>query len=160
MGSTWWSSTSSGTCTSSDGGRRTTCPAGPTGPTLFVEKAASAGLFVNLRIGPYVCAEWNYGGLPVWLNSIPGMKLRSSVDPWEGEMEHFSTDMVKLAEPYLARNGGPIILAQIENEFQFDDDPSYVAWCGQLAAQLAIGVPWLMCSGQLAAQHHQRMQWQ
>ena len=118
--------------------------------TLFVEKAASAGLFVNLRIGPYVCAEWNYGGLPVWLNSIPGMKLRSSVGPWEGEMERFSTDMVKLAEPYLARNGGPIILAQIENEFRFDD-PSYVAWCGQLAARLAIGVPWLMCSGYSAS---------
>ena len=35
--------------------------------TLFMEKAAAAGLFVNLRIGPYVCAEWTYGGLPAWL---------------------------------------------------------------------------------------------
>ncbi|CAF4731114.1 unnamed protein product, partial [Rotaria magnacalcarata] len=34
----------------------------------FLQDAADAGLFVNLRIGPYVCAEWNYGGLPAWLN--------------------------------------------------------------------------------------------
>ncbi len=36
----------------------------------FLEEPVKAGLFVNLRIGPYVCAEWNYGGLPVWLNQM------------------------------------------------------------------------------------------
>ena len=39
----------------------------------FLQDAADAGLFVNLRIGPYVCAEWNYGGLPVWLNQVPNI---------------------------------------------------------------------------------------
>jgi len=38
--------------------------------TLFMQKAAAAGLFVNLRIGPYVCAEWTYGGLPAWLGQV------------------------------------------------------------------------------------------
>ena len=60
---------------------------GPANLPLFIGKAAKAGLFVNLRIGPYVCAEWNYGGLPVWLNSIPGMSLRSDSPVWEKEME-------------------------------------------------------------------------
>ena len=41
----------------------------------FLEDAADAGLFVNLRIGPYVCAEWNYGGLPVWLNQVPNIVI-------------------------------------------------------------------------------------
>ena len=72
---------------------------------------------MNLRIGPYICAEWNYGGLPVWLNSIPGMNLRSDSPAWEKEMEQFVTNITKIVEKYLPRNGGPIILAQIENEF-------------------------------------------
>lgn len=77
------------------------------------------------------------------------MKLRSSSGPWEEFMAHFVTDMVKLATPYLATNGGPIIMAQIENEFRFND-PDYVAWCGSLVAGLDLGIPWLMCNGQSA----------
>ena len=44
-------------------------------------------------------------------------------------------------EPYLARNGGPVILAQIENEYQ--GSQSYVDWCGQITADLALDIPWL-----------------
>ena len=114
---------------------------------LFIEKAAKAGLFVNLRIGPYVCAEWNYGGLPVWLNSIPGMSLRSDSLVWEKEMERFVTDITKIMEKYLARNGGPIILAQIENEYHWTQYMDYINWCGELTAKLDLGIPWVMCNG-------------
>ena len=120
---------------------------GPANLPLFVEKAAKAGLFVNLRIGPYVCAEWNYGGLPVWLNSIPGMSLRSDTPVWENEMERFVTDITKIMEKYLARNGGPIILAQIENEYHWSQYMDYINWCGELTAKLDLGIPWVMCNG-------------
>ncbi|EPS63795.1 beta-galactosidase, partial [Genlisea aurea] len=43
----------------------------------FVKLVHEAGLYVHLRIGPYVCAEWNYGGFPIWLHFIPGIVLRS-----------------------------------------------------------------------------------
>ena len=115
--------------------------------SMFIEKAAKAGLFVNLRIGPYVCAEWNYGGLPVWLNSIPGMSLRSDSPVWEKEMERFVTDITKIMEKYLARNGGPIILAQIENEYHWTQYMDYINWCGELTAKLDLGIPWVMCNG-------------
>ena len=120
---------------------------GPANLPLFVEKAAKVGLFVNLRIGPYVCAEWNYGGLPVWLNSIPGMSLRSDSPVWEKEMERFVTDITKIMEKYLARNGGPIILAQIENEYRWKQYMDYINWCGELTAKLDLGIPWVMCNG-------------
>ena len=120
---------------------------GPANLPWFIEKAAEAGLFVNLRIGPYVCAEWNYGGLPVWLNSIPGMSLRSDSPVWEKEMEQFVTDITKITEKYLARNGGPIILAQIENEYHWSEYMDYVNWCGELTAKLDLGIPWVMCNG-------------
>ena len=112
---------------------------------LFIEKAAKAGLFVNLRVGPYVCAEWNYGGLPVWLNSIPGMGLRSNSQAWMKEMKRFVTDITKVVERYLARNGGPIILAQIENEYNWPEYMDYINWCGDLVTKLGADIPWGMC---------------
>ena len=115
----------------------------------FLELAGEKNLFVNLRFGPYVCAEWNYGGLPVWLNNITGMKPRTHDPHWESEMERFLKDMVKVVEPHLARNGGPIVLAQIENEFH-GEDPEYLSWCGKLTKSLDIGIPWGMCNGESA----------
>ena len=50
-----------------------------------------AGLFVNLRIGTYICAEWNYR-LPVWLNSVSGMSVHSDSPGWEEEIR-FVTDI-------------------------------------------------------------------
>ena len=43
----------------------------------FIKTIQSAGLYSVLRIGPYVCAEWNYGGFPVWLHNMPNMKFRT-----------------------------------------------------------------------------------
>ena len=117
--------------------------------TYFLELAGEKNLFVNLRFGPYVCAEWNYGGIPVWVNNIAGMKPRTHDPNWESEMERFLTDMVKIVVPYLASNGGPVVLAQIENEYH-GQDPEYLSWCGKLASSLNIGIPWIMCNGESA----------
>lgn len=114
--------------------------------TRFYELAARLGLFLHVRFGPYVCAEWNNGGLPVWLNWVPGMKVRASNAPWQAEMARFLRQMVALARPFLAENGGPIILAQIENEFN-GDDPAYVSWCGDLVRELNTSIPWVMYVG-------------
>ena len=81
----------------------------------FLQAASDAGLFVNLRIGPFVCAEWNYGGLPLWLRDRT-RHFRTNDSAWESEMATFVSYITHYVEPYLARNGGPIILAQIENE--------------------------------------------
>ncbi|POM60369.1 Beta-galactosidase [Phytophthora palmivora] len=118
--------------------------AGNANITRFYELAAEVGLFLHVRFGPYVCAEWSNGGLPVWLNWIPGMKVRSSNGPWQREMERFVRYMVELSRPFLAKNGGPIIMAQIENEFAWHD-PEYIEWCGNLVKQLDTSIPWVMC---------------
>ncbi len=52
----------------------------------FLEEAANAGLFV----GPYVCAEWNYSGLPAWLNQVPNILIRSSNQAWKTLMRQLS----------------------------------------------------------------------
>jgi hypothetical protein len=117
----------------------------------FLQDAADAGLFVNLRIGPYVCAEWNYGGLPAWLNQVPNISFRSSNDAWETLMRKFILNIIDHVTPYLAKNGGPIILAQIENEYH-GNDSAYVDWCGSLVSNelSSTEIPWIMCNGEAA----------
>ncbi|WOL07224.1 beta-galactosidase 1-like [Canna indica] len=121
----------------------------------FLKEVQNAGMYAILRIGPYVCAEWNYGGLPVWLRNITGIELRTDNRPWENEMQVLTTlivDMVKEARLF-ATQGGPIILAQIENEYGNGGieeaygagGPRYVDWCAEMAESLDIGVPWIMC---------------
>ncbi|KAK7251320.1 hypothetical protein RIF29_34400 [Crotalaria pallida] len=52
----------------------------------FLKLIQDGGLFVILRIGPYVCAEWNYGGFPLWLHNIPGIVLRTDNPIYKNEM--------------------------------------------------------------------------
>ena len=61
-------------------------------------------------------------------------------------MSRFFTDIVNMARPYLAVNGGPIILGQVENEYHWND-MDYVNWCGDLVKETNPGVPFLMCNG-------------
>ncbi|KAK5777377.1 hypothetical protein PVK06_045344 [Gossypium arboreum] len=115
----------------------------------FFKLVQEAGLYGILRLGPYVCAEWNYGGFPVWLNNIEGIELRTDNEIYKNEMRIFVTkivDMCKEAELF-ASQGGPIILAQIENEYgnimwaYKDKGVAYVNWCAEMAAAQNIGVP-------------------
>uniref|UniRef100_A0A0E0CY77 Beta-galactosidase n=1 Tax=Oryza meridionalis TaxID=40149 RepID=A0A0E0CY77_9ORYZ len=119
----------------------------------FVKAVADAGLYVHLRIGPYVCAEWNYGGFPVWLHFVPGIKFRTDNEAFKAEMQRFTekvVDTMKGAGLY-ASQGGPIILSQIENEYGNIDSAygaagkAYMRWAAGMAVSLDTGVPWVMC---------------
>uniref|UniRef100_A0A2N9ILC6 Beta-galactosidase n=1 Tax=Fagus sylvatica TaxID=28930 RepID=A0A2N9ILC6_FAGSY len=119
----------------------------------FFKLVQEAGLNVFLRIGPYVCAEWSYGGFPVWLHNMPGIKLRTDNEVYKNEMQTFTTKIVNMCKEanMFAPQGGPIIIAQIENEYGNIMGPygeagkSYIQWCAQMATSLDIGVPWIMC---------------
>ncbi|XP_052180489.1 beta-galactosidase 15-like [Diospyros lotus] len=119
----------------------------------FIKAIEAEGLYVVLRIGPYVCAEWNYGGLPVWLHNLPGVELRTANTVFMNEMQNFTSlivDMVK-KEKLFASQGGPIILAQLENEYgnvmasYGAAGKAYIDWCANMAESFDVGVPWIMC---------------
>jgi len=124
--------------------------------TLFMEKAAAAGIFINLRIGPYVCAEWTYGGLPAWLGEKPGVVFRQTNAVWQPAMEKwFNVVIARMAEAKaFAGQGGPIMLVQVENELSATADKTYVEWCGTMAHKaldaVGVEVPVTMCNGQTA----------
>uniref|UniRef100_A0A0C9RYA0 Beta-galactosidase n=1 Tax=Wollemia nobilis TaxID=56998 RepID=A0A0C9RYA0_9CONI len=119
----------------------------------FIKTVQQAGLYAHLRIGPYACAEWNYGGFPVWLHLIPGIQFRTDNGPFKTEMERFTKKIVDMMkqEKLWASQGGPIILAQIENEYGNIDGPygeagkRYIKWAASMAVGLNTGVPWVMC---------------
>ncbi|KAF9588457.1 hypothetical protein IFM89_010216 [Coptis chinensis] len=119
----------------------------------FLKIVQDVGLYVVLCIGPYVCAEWNYGGFPVWLHNMLGVELRTDNDAYKSKMQNFTTYIVDLMkkDKLLASQGDPIILFQIENEYDNimsaygDVGKTHINWCTSFAESLDIGVPWIMC---------------
>eukprot|EP01018_Ginkgo_biloba_P019618 Gb_41532 [translate_table: standard] len=119
----------------------------------FVKIVQQAGLYVNLRIGPFIAAEWNFGGVPVWLHYVPGTVFRTNNEPFKRHMQKFTTFIVNLMkrEKLFASQGGPIILAQIENEYgdtervYGDGGKPYAMWAAKMAVAQDTGVPWIMC---------------
>jgi beta-galactosidase len=93
----------------------------------FVRTAQEEGLYVLLRPGPYVCAEWDLGGLPAWLLADPEMVLRSTDPKFMGPVEKYLKRLGQELVPLLATRGGPIIGVQVENEYgSFDKDAQYM----------------------------------
>ncbi|XVE70603.1 hypothetical protein DITRI_Ditri10aG0084600 [Diplodiscus trichospermus] len=119
----------------------------------FIKLVQKAGLYVHLRIGPFVCAEWNFGGFPVWLKFVPGIVFRQDNEPFKAAMRAFTEKIVNMmkAENLFEPQGGPIILSQIENEYELMEydigkiGKDYANWAAQMAVGLNTYVPWVMC---------------
>ncbi|KAG0488052.1 hypothetical protein HPP92_006601 [Vanilla planifolia] len=119
----------------------------------FIKEIRDQGLYVSLRIGPFIESEWNYGGLPTWLRYVPGIVFRTDNEPFKLHMERFVTKIVEMMknEKLYASQGGPIILSQVENEYQnveqafHEKGHTYVKWAASMAVSLQTGVPWMMC---------------
>lgn len=88
-----------------------------------IRSAARRGLFVHIRIGPYDCAEYSYGGIPEWIPlKHPNMAMRRPNAEWLGVMQGFVKSIITYLDTEMlwAHQGGPIILGQIENELGGD----------------------------------------
>lgn len=84
----------------------------------FLETAQEVGLLVIFRPGPYICAERDNGGLPYWLLRLnPNMRYRSSDKTYLDAVDKWLNVLLPMVEPYLYKNGGPIITVQVENEY-------------------------------------------
>jgi beta-galactosidase len=93
----------------------------------FIREAQQEGLWVILRPGPYVCAEWEFGGYPAWLLKDPATVVRSSdlkyMEPATKWIKRLGMELA----PLQIGNGGPIVLVQVENEYgSFGNDHAYM----------------------------------
>ncbi|MDO3412314.1 beta-galactosidase [Saccharibacillus sp. CPCC 101409] len=95
----------------------------------FVRLAGSLGLHVIVRPSPYICAEWEFGGLPAWLLENGDMRLRCSDPAYLEKVDAYFDELLPRLRPLLCTNGGPVIAMQVENEYgSYGSDTSYLEY--------------------------------
>ncbi|MGW3509167.1 glycoside hydrolase family 35 protein [Streptomyces sp. NPDC000994] len=95
----------------------------------FLRLAQEAGLDAMVRPGPYICAEWDNGGLPAWLTGTPGMRPRSSHGPFLDAVAGWFDQLIPRLAALQSARGGPVVAVQIENEYgSYGDDHVYLRW--------------------------------
>ncbi len=93
----------------------------------FVRIAQQEGLWVILRPSPYVCAEWEFGGYPYWLQNEKGLEVRSKEAQYLKEYESYIKEVGKQLAPLQINHGGNILMVQIENEYgSYGSDKEYL----------------------------------
>lgn len=114
----------------------------------FIEIAGELGLWVIFRPSPYICAEWEFGGLPGWLLAEDGMRVRSSYEPFLKYVREYYDKLFEIIESLQFPNGGPIIIMQIENEYgYYGDDSSYMEEMKQIMLDRNTVVPLVTSDG-------------
>jgi len=93
----------------------------------FIETADEVGLKVIVRPGPYICSEWDFGGLPFWLLKDPHMQVRCAYPPYLAAVDRFFDALLPRLAPLQSTRGGPIIAMQVENEYgSYGQDKVYL----------------------------------
>ncbi|GGD12967.1 glycoside hydrolase family 35 protein [Pontibacillus salipaludis] len=107
----------------------------------FIQKAQELGLHVIARPAPYICAEWEFGGLPAWLLKEHDLELRCAEPKFLNHLKEYYEVLLPKLVPYLQSNGGPIIAVQIENEYgAYGNDQEYLQYNKQLLEEYGIDV--------------------
>lgn len=114
----------------------------------FVRTAQALGLYVILRPSPYICAEWEFGGLPAWLLAEDGMKYRVSYPPFLQHVRDYYQELIPRLVPLQVNYGGPVILMQVENEYgYYATDREYLNTLKGLMQDLGVVVPLITSDG-------------
>ena len=93
----------------------------------FCRLAQKNGMYVIVRPGPYVCAEWEMGGLPWWLLKKKDIRLREQDLYFMERVKLFEQKVAEQLAPLTIQRGGPIIMVQVENEYgSYGEDKPYI----------------------------------
>ena len=114
----------------------------------FIETARELGLYMIIRPSPYICAEWEFGGLPAWLLADKGMRLRCSYKPYLDAVYEYYRELMPRLAPYQSDRGGNVILIQIENEYgYYGNDTAYLEFLRDTMREFGITVPFVTSDG-------------
>ncbi len=111
----------------------------------FFRIAREEGMWVIVRPGPYVCAEWEDGGHPWWLGKEKDMEVRSRDPKYFEPAKRYLTEAARVIAPFQITRGGPVILYQIENEYS-KTDQDYLSALMKIATDHGIEVPLIACN--------------
>ena len=114
----------------------------------FIKKAQKEDLMVIVRPGPYICAEWEFGGLPWWIQTKEDMEIRCMNKEYIRSFENYLDNLFNEIRPLLCTNGGPIIMLQCENEYgYYGDDKEYLNRLAKSYKDKRIDVPLFTSDG-------------
>lgn len=114
----------------------------------YVRLAEELGLKVILRPGPYICSEWDMGGLPAWLLAQPDMQLRCHYTPYLDAVDRYFNALLPRLTPLQCTRGGPVIMMQVENEYgSYGDDQRYLKYIQDGLQGRGINVPLFTSDG-------------
>ncbi|WP_368742016.1 beta-galactosidase family protein [Enterococcus casseliflavus] len=113
----------------------------------FVKQAQALGLMVILRPSVYICAEWEFGGLPAWLLNEP-MRLRSTDPRFMAKVRNYFQVLLPKLVPLQITHGGPVIMMQVENEYgSYGMEKAYLRQTEELMEEYGIDVPLFTSDG-------------
>lgn len=114
----------------------------------FIKTATELGLYIIIRPGPYICAEWEFGGFPAWLLEDECMRLRTDEGDYLKYVERYFEHLMPHIVPYLETNGGNILMVAAENEYgSFGNSTKYMNACVKLLKKHGIDVPIFTADG-------------
>ena len=107
--------------------------------SAYLDICEELGLNVIIRPGPYICAEWEFGGFPWWLLKYENITLRAYDEVYLSKVKRFYTRLFDELRPHLSSKGGSIIMLQIENEYgSYGDDKRYMRAIADLYRELGM----------------------
>lgn len=112
----------------------------------FLDLVAAEGLHAIVRPGPYICAEWDNGGLPAWLMATPGVGVRTAEPQYLDAIAGFYDEVLRVVAPRQVTRGGPVLMVQVENEYgAYGDDAAYLRALVGMVRDRGIDVPLTTC---------------
>lgn len=114
----------------------------------FLSVAQEIGLYAIVRPGPYICSEWDFGGLPWWLLKNDSMHLRCMDSDYLQATDRFFDDLIPRIAKHQISNGGNVLLVQVENEYgSYGDDSEYIRYLAKGLKDRGINVPLFTSDG-------------
>ena len=114
----------------------------------FISIAAKLGLYVIVRPGPYICAEWDFGGLPAWLLEDKNLRIRCNNEKYMEKVENYLKKVFSILAPLQVSNGGNILMIQVENEYgSYGNDKNYLNNIKKIILDSKINVPLFTADG-------------
>jgi beta-galactosidase len=114
----------------------------------FLQTAADLGLYAIVRPSPYICGEWEFGGLPAWLLNEKNIRIRSSDKSYLRHVADYYDQLMPLFVPHQLEQGGNILMFQIENEYgSYGEDKDYLKEIHRLMLEREITAPFFTSDG-------------
>lgn len=114
----------------------------------FLNLAQEMDLYIILRPSPYICAEWDFGGLPGWLLKDKNMRIRSQQSEFLKRVDSYYKELLLRVNKFQTTQGGNLLMMQIENEYgSYSEDKDYLRAIANIMKKYGVDVPLFTSDG-------------